>query len=94
MDDGQSTRAALLRRQRPLDERLRSLLVRGYGLPAGDFTLPLVERVMRVLNAARPEHPPMRAHVLWMSAPTAFTFPGQHVYLSRTFVERSAGDAL
>jgi predicted Zn-dependent protease len=48
---------------------------------------------MAKLNAARVTERPMTGEVLWLSAPTAFTLPGPHCYISRRFIERCNSDA-
>jgi predicted Zn-dependent protease len=67
--------------------------MRAYGLKDRDFSHQCVDRVMAAINAVRAPAPPMIGEVLWMSAPTAFTLPGQYCYLSRRFVERCTSDA-
>jgi len=77
----------------PLDERLHSILMRGFGLRTSDFSRDSVERVMAALNAARASRPPMSGDVVWMSAPIAFTLPGRHAYISRSLIEYCQSDA-
>jgi predicted Zn-dependent protease len=83
-----------MRRQKPpLDKRIHSILVRGFGLRTRDFSHEGVERAMGALNQARGPLPPMIGEVLWMSAPIAFTLPGHYVYISRSLIEYCASDA-
>jgi predicted Zn-dependent protease len=77
----------------PLDERLHSLLMRGFGLRTRDFSHTSVERVMAALNTAREPLPPMIGEVIWASAPVAFTLPGHYAYISRSLIEYCASDA-
>lgn len=77
----------------PLDERIRKILLLGFGLRTRDFSHEAVERVMATLNRARSPLPPIIAEVLWMSAPVAFIVPGRYAYISRSLIEYCASDA-
>jgi Zn-dependent protease with chaperone function len=77
----------------PLDERIHSVLMRGFGLRTRDFSHESVERPVAALNKARLPLPPVGGEVLWMSAPIAFTLPGHYAYISRAFVECCQSDA-
>lgn len=81
------------RTRRHVGERLHAVLLRSYGLKARDFSHDCVDRAMAALNAVRIPEPPMTGEVLWLSAPTAFTLPGQYCYVSRQFIERCRSDA-
>ena len=81
------------RTRRHIGERLHSVLLRAYGLRERDFSHECVDRVMIELNAVRGAERPMTGEVLWMSAPNAFTLPGQYCYISRRFIERCGSDA-
>ncbi len=77
----------------PFDMRIRSILLRGFGLGTRDFSHERVERAMAALNEVRLPLPAMIGEVLWMSAPIAFTLPGRYVYISRSLIEFCRSDA-
>jgi predicted Zn-dependent protease len=81
------------RQKPPLDERIHSVVMRGFGLRTRDFSHESVERVAAALNLARAPLPPIIGEVLWMSAPIAFTLPGRYAYISRSLIEYCASDA-
>jgi predicted Zn-dependent protease len=81
------------RQKPPLDERIHSVLMQGFGLRKRDFSHDRVERAMEALNAARAPLPPVIGEVLWMSAPLAFTLSGPYVYISRSLIEYCRSDA-
>jgi Zn-dependent protease with chaperone function len=67
--------------------------MRGFGLRKRDFSHERVERAMAALNQTRSPLPPMLGEVLWLSAPIAFTLPGNYVYISRSLIEYCTSDA-
>jgi predicted Zn-dependent protease len=78
----------------PVDQWLHRELLAEYGPDgdAGQWSRDQVDRVMERLQRTRGARPPLRAEVLWLRAPTAFTVPGQWVYVSRQMIERCASD--
>ncbi len=71
---------------------LHSELVRRFANETEPWALERVERVQRRLNDARPGRPALDTTILWIALPLAFTFPGNHVYISRSLLERLPSD--
>jgi len=78
--------------KRPLGEQIHSILLGQFGLASRDFSHERVARAMTALDAVRTPLPPMVAEILWLPPPTAFTLPGQYIYITRRFIERCRSD--
>jgi len=78
--------------KRFLGEQIHSILLGQFGLASRDFSHERVARAMTALDAVRTPLPPMVAEILWLPPPTAFTLPGQYIYITRRFIERCRSD--
>ena len=56
------------------------------------FFLDTIKRVSDRFYAARPELPPFKVVIPWLSERTAFTAPGEYIYFSRSLLERCPKD--
>src|SRR6516162_2508794 len=78
--------------KRFLGEQIHSILLGQFGLASRDFSHERVARAMTALNEVRTPLPPMVAEILRIPPPTAFTLPGQYIYITRRFIERCRSD--
>lgn len=76
----------------PFGDWLHAECVAQWGEEREAWALERVERVMARLNAARPDGRALRAEILAMPEPNAFTAPGRWVYLGRVLLERCLTD--